>query len=83
MFNHERPHEGLNNKTSGSVYQDSFMMLQRALIGYVYPIGFVIRRVNIRADIHWHKGRAFVAESDAWRISVSNVLQKTLQGLLS
>ena len=37
MFNHERPHEGLNNKTPGSIYQPSSMMLPRALIGYVYP----------------------------------------------
>jgi hypothetical protein len=83
MFNHERSHEGLNNKTPGSIYQASFMMRPRALIGYVYPLGFVIRRVNISADIHRHKGRALVAESYAWRISASNVLQKTLQGLLS
>ncbi len=48
MFNHERPHEGLNNKTSGGIYQPSSMMLPRALIGHVYPKGFVIRRVGIR-----------------------------------
>jgi transposase InsO family protein len=27
MFNHERPQEGLNNKTPGSIYQPSSMML--------------------------------------------------------
>jgi hypothetical protein len=62
MFNHERPHEGLNNKTPGSIYQPSSMMLPRALIGYVYPKGFVIRRVNNSADISWHKGRVFVSQ---------------------
>ena len=62
MFNHERPHEGLNNKTPGSIYQPSSMMLPRALIGYVYPKGFVIRRVNNSGDISWHKGRVFVSQ---------------------
>jgi len=62
MFNHERPHEGLNNKTPGSIYQPSSMMLPRALISYVYPRGFVIRRVNNSGDISWHKGRVFVSQ---------------------
>jgi hypothetical protein len=62
MFNHERPHEGLNNMTPGSIYQPSAMMLPRALIGYVYPKGFVIRRVNNSGDISWHKGRVFVSQ---------------------
>jgi transposase InsO family protein len=62
MFNHERPHEGLNNKTPGSIYQPSSMMLPRALVGYVYPKGFVIRRVNNSGDISWHKGRVFVSQ---------------------
>src|ERR1700682_3124094 len=62
MFNHERPHEGLNNKTPGSIYQPSSMMLPRALISYVYPRGFVIRRVSNSGDISWHKGRVLVSQ---------------------
>src|SRR5260370_35769878 len=38
------------------------MMLPRALIGYDYPKGFVIRRVNNSGDISWHKGRVFVSQ---------------------
>jgi hypothetical protein len=37
-------------------------MLPCALIGYVYPKGFVIRRVNNSGDISWHKGRVFVSQ---------------------
>jgi transposase InsO family protein len=37
MFNHERPHEGLNNATPGSLYQPSSTPLPGALIEYVYP----------------------------------------------
>ena len=63
MFNYERPHEGLNNKTPGSIYQPTSMMLPRALIGYVYPKGFVIRRVNSSGEISWHKSRVFVGQA--------------------
>ena len=38
------------------------MMLPRALIGYVYPKGFVIRRVNNSGDISWHKTRIFISD---------------------
>ena len=37
-------------------------MLPCALIGHVYPKGFVIRRVNNSGDISWHKGRVFVSQ---------------------
>ena len=39
MFNHERPHEGLNNLTPGSLYQPSSVMFPRTLIEFVYPKG--------------------------------------------
>ena len=62
MFNHERPHEGLNNETPGSVYQPSAILLPRSFKDYVYPKGFVTRRVNNSGDISWHKGRVFISE---------------------
>jgi transposase InsO family protein len=40
MFNHERPHEGLNNMTPGSLYQPSSVMFPRTLTEFVYPKGF-------------------------------------------
>jgi transposase InsO family protein len=62
VFNHERPHEGLNNETPGSLYQPSTKMFPRALAEYVYPNGFVTRRVNNSGDISWHKDRVFISE---------------------
>src|SRR5260370_599674 len=62
MFNHERPHEGLNNLTPGNLYQPSSVMLPRTQIEFVYPKGFLTRRVNNSGDISWHKDRVFISE---------------------
>jgi hypothetical protein len=62
VFNHERPHEGLNNETPGSLYQPSTKIFPRSIAEYVYPNGFVTRRVNNSGDISWHKGRVFISE---------------------
>jgi hypothetical protein len=62
VFNHERPHEGLNNETPGSLYQPSTKMFPRAIAEYVYPNGFVTRRVNNSGDISWRKDRVFISE---------------------
>src|ERR1700733_11354228 len=62
IFNYERPHEGLNNATLGSIYQPSSMTPPRNLIEYVHPKGFELRRVNNSGDISWHKGRVFISE---------------------
>ena len=62
MFNHERPHEGLNNETPGSLYQPSSVILPRILKEFIYPKGFMTRRVNNSGDISWHKDRVFISE---------------------
>jgi hypothetical protein len=62
VFNFERPHEGLNNATPGSVYQPSSVLLPRNPVEFVYPRGFILRTVNNSGDISWHKGRVFVSE---------------------
>jgi hypothetical protein len=62
VFNYERPHEGLNNATPGSVYQPSSVLLRRNPIEFVYPHGFMLRRVNNSGDISWHKGWVFISE---------------------
>jgi transposase InsO family protein len=62
MFNHERPHEGLNNATPGSLYQPSSTTLPRTPMEYSYPKGFLTRRVNNSGDVSWHKGRVFISE---------------------
>lgn len=62
MYNHERPHEGLNNQTPGSLYHPSSVILSRTLIEYAYRKEFLTRRVNNSGDISWHKGRVFISE---------------------
>ena len=62
MFNHERPHEGLNNETPGSIYQPSAVIFPRTLIEFIYPPSFLTRRVNNSGDISWHKDRVFISE---------------------
>jgi hypothetical protein len=62
MYNHERQHEGLNNLTPGSLYKPSSVILPRTLIEFVYPRGFLTRRVNDSGDISWHKDRVFISE---------------------
>ncbi len=37
-------------------------MLPRTLIEFVYPKGFMTRRVNNSDDISWHKDRVFISE---------------------
>jgi hypothetical protein len=62
VINNERPHEGLNSATPGSIHQPSSVTLPRNLIEYVHPKGFELRRVNNSGDISWHKGRVFISE---------------------
>ena len=38
------------------------MLLPRTLIEFVYPKGFLTRRVNNSGDISCHKGRVFISE---------------------
>jgi hypothetical protein len=35
---------------------------QEHRIEFVYPHGFMLRRVNNSGDISWHKGRVFISE---------------------
>jgi transposase InsO family protein len=62
IFNHERPHEGLNNETPASLYRRSSIMFPRVLTPFTYPRGFQTRRVNTSGDISWHKDRVFISQ---------------------
>ena len=76
IFNYERPHEGLNNATPGSVYQPSSVLLPRNSNEFVYPRGVILRTVNNSGDISWHKGRVFISEVSDLRSSASSRLMK-------
>jgi hypothetical protein len=62
VFNHERPHEGLNNQTPASLYHPSSVRLPRKLPEFTYSKGLLLRRVNNSGDISWHKNRIFISE---------------------
>jgi integrase-like protein len=62
VFNNERPHEGLNNQVSASLYQPSSVRLPRKLLEFTHPKGLFLRRVNDCGDISWHKNRVFISE---------------------
>lgn len=62
VFNHERPHEALNNQTPASLYHPSPVRLPRKLPEFTYPKGLLLRRVNNSGDISWHKNRIFISE---------------------
>jgi len=62
IFNHERPHEGINNATHASLYQRSSVMFSRLATEFTYPRGFQTRRVNSSGDISWHKKRIFISQ---------------------
>jgi Integrase core domain len=61
IFNHERPHEALQNETPGSVCVPSARMLHRNAWSFTYPKSYHTRRVNNSGD-SWHKGRVFISE---------------------
>jgi len=62
VFNHERPHEGLDNQTPASIYHPSSVRLPRSMPEFNYPKGLLLRRVNNSGDVSWHKNRIFISE---------------------
>ncbi len=62
VYNHERPHEALQNETPGSIYVPSSRLLPRYTKAYQYPAHFQTRRVNDSGDISWHKDRVFISQ---------------------
>ena len=62
VFNHERPHEGLNNETPANLYRRSSVMFPGILPPGCLSSRFETRRVNTSGDISWHKDRVFISQ---------------------
>jgi hypothetical protein len=62
VFNHERPHEGLNNQVPASLYRPNSIRTPRKFPEFTHPKGLLVRRVNKSGDISWHKSRVFISE---------------------
>lgn len=65
MFNQERPHEALGQKTPASLYQHSTRPYTGRLIEPEYADGAVIRKVQQRGEFKWEGHRIFFGEAFA------------------
>jgi transposase InsO family protein len=83
VFNYERPHEGLNNATPGSVYQPSSVLLPRNPAEFVYPHGFILRRAATLAGTKagYSSARYFDLRSSASNSS-TNTSTRSIFGTL-
>ena len=54
-FNHERPHEALDQQTPASLYQPSSRQMPDKLSPLVYPDRFEVRYVSANGGIRWKK----------------------------
>lgn len=55
-FNHERPHEALDQETPASVYEPSRRKMPNKLPPLEYPDRFELRYVSANGGIRWNKG---------------------------
>ena len=63
-YNHERPHEGIENRTPASLYRNSIFQFPERILPPEYPDNYEIRKVSDNSGIKW---------KDQW-VSVSTVL---------
>lgn len=80
-YNHDRPHEALDQHTPASVYHPSLRSYPKRVPEMAYPAGYQVRRVGHNGCIRWHGERMFLSErlrgedvgicqydDDRWRI---------------
>lgn len=61
-FNHERPHEALEQKVPEELYNPSQRRYPRRISEVEYDAGIVVRRVRSNGDIKWRGGRVFISD---------------------
>lgn len=94
LFNHERPHEALDQKTPSSIYRPSPRPYpDDALEEDIYPAYWERRRISNRGVIKWHGHRLFIAEplaghvvgiveveEDLWQLHYQRTLVALING---
>lgn len=76
-FNHERPHEALDQETPASVYEPSPREMPSKLPPVEYPDRFEVRYISANGGIRWNKGWGNVsivcagANTSDWRRSAT------------
>lgn len=71
-YNHERPHEALENRTPAEFYETSSREYPSRLPELEYPDGVLYRRISQQGSLKWKCERTFISE----------VLARELVGLL-
>jgi hypothetical protein len=61
-YNHERPHEALDDATPASRYTTSCRPMPRRVPELNYPDDVVVRRVSQQGSLKWKGERTFVSE---------------------
>lgn len=63
IYNHERPHEALNDKTPGDIYKPSGLKYPEKLNEMEYPDYMKIRRIRSKGDFRWKAGLIYLSEA--------------------
>ncbi len=62
IYNYERPHEGLQDKTPASQYEPSPRPMPRRVPELEYAPDLIVRRVSTRGEFKWGGAKIFVSE---------------------
>jgi putative transposase len=54
-YNHERPHEALDQQTPASLYQSSSRPMPDKILPFEYPDRFEVRYVSANGGIRWNR----------------------------
>jgi putative transposase len=65
-YNHERPHEALDDATPASCYTASSRRMPRRVPELEYGEDVVVRRISQQGSLKWHGERTFISEIFAY-----------------
>lgn len=63
VYNYDRPHEALGQKTPGSIYRNSPRPFPEKLPGVEYPDNFKTRQVNHNGDFKWKSTELYLSKA--------------------
>jgi len=62
-YNHERPHEALNDKTPADIYRPSKRPYPEKLSEMEYPAHMKVRRIRSKGDFRWRGKLIYLSEA--------------------
>jgi putative transposase len=68
QFNHERPHEALEQRTPASCYTPSERALPRRVPEIEYAPDVIVRRISQQGSLKWKSERTFLSEIFAYEL---------------